>query len=160
MQGFQGLPACRDRLTPGIVLYPSNIFTPGVSTINFTSGVSHLRNGAWVMLSPTTPDFSALYSWTAGTSVHAYFDVYGYFKSDAPLKYYPITPAGRRTAPPSRTARRRRSRFRGTAASPVGAKAALVHLVVSSSGTDGDLTIYPSGQLVPSIRRSSSRPTS
>lgn len=135
-----------------IVAYPSNIFTPGVSTINFTSGMSHVRNGAWVALASTTPDFTALYSWTAGTSVHTYFDVHGYFKSDAPLKYYPITPC--RVADNSifvNNTTTKTFQIQGNCGVPVGAKAALVRLVAGSDGTDGDFTVYASGQSVPAI---------
>ena len=51
-----------------IALYPSNIATPGTSTLNFTSGITSLRNGAWVKLSPATPDIAAYFGSTAGRS--------------------------------------------------------------------------------------------
>lgn len=161
-QGVCGVPAGAGAVSlhvgvPGpaytgyIVLYPSNIFVPGVSTINFTSGMGNPRNGAWVALSPTTPDFAALYSWTAGTSVHTYFDVNGYFKSDAPLKYYPITPCRAVESATFASSATYTFQIQGNCGVPVGAKAAFVRLVVNTSSTVANLTVYPSDQPLPSI---------
>jgi serine protease len=126
-----------------ITLYPSNIGTPGVSTISFPGGISHLRNGARVNLSPSTPDFAAVFSGTAGASVHAYFDVNGYFKSDAPLKYHPIIPC-RSVSAILATGTVSTFQIQGNCGIPVGAKAALVRLVISGPTSSGDLTVYPS----------------
>jgi PKD repeat protein len=142
-----------------IKLYPSNLATPLVTTINFQAGISNLRNGARVNLSPTTPDLAAQFtSATSGASVHAYFDVYGYFKSDAPLKYHPITPCRAvDTSTPATggpvlvTDTVRTFQIQGNCGVPVGAKAALVRLVISSPTSGGDLTAYASNLSLPSI---------
>jgi hypothetical protein len=142
-----------------IALFPSNIAAPGVSTINFQGGISNLRNGARVNLSPTTPDFAAQFlSTTPGASVHAYFDVNGYFKSDAPLKYHPISPCRAvDTSSPSTggpalvTDTVRTFQIQGNCGVPFGAQAALLRLVVSSPTSGGDLSVYPSNLSLPTI---------
>jgi hypothetical protein len=128
-----------------ITLFPSNIATPGVSTINFPSGISILRNGALVKLSPTTPDFSAYFGATAGATVQVHFDVNGYFKSDAPLKYHPLTnPCRPVNAALLTTDTVRTFQIQGNCGVPVGAKAALVRLQVANPTSSGDITVYPS----------------
>ncbi len=141
-----------------IAVFPSNIATPGTSTINFQSGISNLRNDARVSLAPTTPDFAAIFSGSTGASVNAYFDVNGYFNSDAPLKYHPITscrvvdtsdPA--MGGPALVTDTVRTFQVQGNCGVPVGAKAAVVRLVVSIPTSEGDLTVYPSNLSLPSV---------
>lgn len=127
-----------------ITLSASNIATPLVSAINFQSGISNLRNGARVNLSPTTPDFAAYFGGAAGASVHTYFDVNGYFKPDAPLKYHPITPCRSVDAQTLVTGTVSTFQIQGNCGIPVGAKAALIRLVVSLPTSSGDLTVYPS----------------
>jgi hypothetical protein len=90
--------------------------------------------------------------------VHAYFDVNGYFKSDAPLKYHPITPCRPvDTSDPALggpvlvTDTVRTFQIQGSCGVPVGAKAVLVRLVVSSPTSAGDLTVYPSNLSLPAI---------
>jgi hypothetical protein len=134
-----------------ITLFPSNIGLPGTSTINFSSGISNLRNGARVSLSPSTPDLAAYFGGAAGTSVHAYFDVNGYFKSDAPLKYHPITPCRPIDSEILTTDTVRTFQIQGNCGVPVGAKAALVRLVVASPTSAGDLSVYPSNLSLPTI---------
>ncbi len=134
-----------------IALYPSDIAAPGTTTINFQSGISGLRNDARVSLSPTAPDFTALFSATAGASVDAYFDVNGYFKSDAPLKYHPITPCRPVDSAVLTTDTVSTFQFQGNCGVPVGAKAALLRLVVAAPTSSGDLTVYPSNLSLPAI---------
>lgn len=128
-----------------VTLYPSNIATPGVSTLNFNSGILVLRNGAWVKLSPTTPDIAAYISGsTPGTTAGFHLDVNGYFKSDAPLKYHPITPCRPVSSVLLTTDTVSTFQIQGNCGVPVGTKAALVRLVVSGPTSAGDLTVYPS----------------
>ena len=128
-----------------LTLFPSNIATPGVSTLNFTSGISVLRNSALVKLSPTTPDFSAYFGSTAGATAQVHFDVNGYFKSDAPLKYHPLTtPCRSVNAALLTTDTVRTFQIQGNCGVPVGAKAALVRLQVANPTSSGDITVYPS----------------
>lgn len=142
-----------------IAVFPSNIAAPAVTSIDFQSGIGSLRNAARVGLSPTTPDFSAQFSSaTPGASVHAYFDVNGYFKSDAPLKYHPIVPcravdtASLPTGGPALvTDTVRTFQIQGNCGVPVGAKAAVVRLVISLPNSAGDLSVYPSNLALPSI---------
>jgi PKD domain len=139
-----------------ITLYPSNIATPLVSAINFTSGISALRNGARVNLSPTTPDFAAYFGSTAGAAVHATFDVNGYFKSDAPLKYHPIAPCRAidtndpALGGPALVADVVRTfQIQGNCGVPVGAKAVVARLKVSAPTSVGVMSVYPSNLPLP-----------
>ena len=134
-----------------IALYPSNIATPGVSSIDFPSGVSQIRNGARVTLAPSAPDFAAVYSGPAATSVHAYFDVHGYYKSDAPLKYHPIAPCRSVSSATLATGTVTNFQIQGNCGIPVGAKAALVRLVVGATTSAGDLTVFPSNLPLSSV---------
>lgn len=153
-----GVPGPASSGSGSITLYPSNITLPGVSTISFPSGTPHLRNGARVSLSPSTPDFAAMFTGTAGASVHAYFDVNGYFKSDAPLKYHPITPCRSvDTGDPAMggsplvTGTVRTFQIQGNCGIPVGAKAALLRLVIGSPTSSGDLSVFPSNVSQPAV---------
>ncbi len=127
-----------------ITLFPSNISFPGTSTINFQSGISDLRNGALLRLSSTTPDLAAYFGGAAGTNVHAYFDVNGYFKSGAPLKYYPLIPCRPVDGAVLTTGTVSTFQIRGNCGVPVWAKAALLRLVVAAPTSSGNLTVYPS----------------
>ncbi|HEX6899864.1 MAG TPA: hypothetical protein VF789_09125 [Thermoanaerobaculia bacterium] len=154
-QGVCGVPAgaavaslhlgvARPAYNGYISLYPSNIATPGTSTLNFTSGITMLRNGAWVKLSPATPDIAAYFGSTAGATASVHFDVNGYFKSDAPLKYNPITPCRAVQGVLLTTDTVRTFPIQGTCGVPVGAKAVFVRLQIANPTSSGDLTAYPS----------------
>ncbi len=161
-QGVCGVPAgaAVGSLQVGVIapayggyftVYPSNIATPTVSAINFPAGISALRNGARVNLAPTTPDFAVNFGSTAGASVNATFDVNGYFKSDAPLKYHPIAPCRvvdttdpAMGAPALATDVVRTFQVQGNCGVPVGAKAAFFRLKVSVPTSVGVLSVYPS----------------
>src|SRR4029079_4791040 len=134
-----------------ITLFPSNIALPVTSTINFQSGISDLRNGARVNLSSTTPDLAARFGGSAGTSVHAYFDVNGYFKSDAPLTYNPVIPCQSVESAVLTNGTVSTFQIQGNCGVPVGAKAALLRLVVSAPTSSGNLTIYPSNLPLSSV---------
>jgi hypothetical protein len=130
-----------------ITLFPSSITAPGTSSVSFPAGITNLRNGARVRLSSTTPDLAALFSSTTpGASTHAHFDVNGYYKSDAPLKYRPITPCRvvDTASSPLVTDIVRTFQVQGNCGVPVGAKAVVVRLVVSGPTSAGDLSVYPS----------------
>lgn len=60
-------------------VYPSNVATPNISTINFQSG-NTIANGAVVSLAPTTPDL-AVYTYLTNNAAqtHMIIDVTGYF---------------------------------------------------------------------------------
>jgi PKD repeat protein len=167
-QGVCGVPAgaAVGSLQVGVIapayggyftVYPSNIATPTVSAINFPAGISALRNGARVNLAPTTPDFAVNFGSTAGASVNATFDVNGYFKSDAPLKYHPIAPCRvvdttdpAMGGPALVTDVVRTFQVQGNCGVPVGAKAAAVRLKVSVPTSVGVLSVYPSDVPLPS----------
>jgi hypothetical protein len=128
-----------------LTLFPSNISTPGVATLNFPSGTLVLRNSALVKLAPATPDFSVYFGATAGATVSVHFDVNGYFKSDAPLKYYPLMMPCRPVSSQLLTADTVRTfQIQGNCGVPAGAKAALVRLVVANPTSSGDVIVYPS----------------
>lgn len=89
---------------------------------------------------------------------HAYFDVHGYFKSDAPLQYRAITPCRAfDTADANAGAPRiavdvpRNVQIQGQCGVPAGAKAAVVRVVVSTPTSSGDLLLYPSNVAPPAV---------
>jgi len=137
-------------------LFKAGAFPP-VPTINFNAGVV-LANGARIGLAPTTPDVSInFYSPTAGASTHALIDVYGYFKSDAPLKYRPIITcravdtrfADQGGPAPLGAPETRNFQIRGNCGVPTSAKAVAVNITSVGSGGQGFLTVYPSGGSMP-----------
>jgi hypothetical protein len=137
-------------------LYPSNISTPTVSTINFQAGISALRNSARVNLSSTTPDFAVYFGASAGASVNATFDVNGYFKLDAPLKYHPVAPCravdttdAALGGPALVTDVVRTFQIQGSCGVPVGAKAVVARLKVSVPTSTGVMSVYPSNVSLP-----------
>ena len=137
-------------------LYPSNIATPAVSTMSFQAGISALRNSARVNLSSTAPDFAVYFGASAGASVNATFDVNGYFKSDAPLKYHPVAPCravdttdSALGGPALATDVVRTFQVQGNCGVPVGAKAVAVRLKVSTPTSVGVMSVYPSNVSLP-----------
>jgi serine protease len=162
IQGVCGVPvgAAAAALNPVVIgptagghapLFQAGTSSP-VPTINFNAGAI-LANGARIRLAPTTPDISLNYfSPTAGASTHALIDVYGYFKSDAPLKYRPITACravDTRSADqggPALTAPSTRNfQIRGNCGVPTTAKAVAVNITTTDQAGPGFLAVYPSG---------------
>lgn len=162
VQGVCGVPvgAAAAALNPVVIgptagghasLFQAGTFPP-VPTINFNAGTT-LANGARIRLAPTTPDISLNYfSPIAGASTHALVDVYGYFKSDAPLQYRPITACravDTRSADqggPALTAPSTRNfQIRGNCGVPLTAKAAAVSVTTVDQAGQGFLAVYPSG---------------
>lgn len=130
---------------------------PGMPTINFNVGVV-LTNGTRIRLAPTTPDVSVnYYSPTAGASTHAVIDVFGYFKSDAPLKYRPITACravdtrfADQGGPAALGAPETRNfQIRGNCGVPTSAKAVAVNITSVGSAGPGYLSASPSGAALP-----------
>lgn len=130
---------------------------PPAPTINFNAGVV-LANGARIRLAPTTPDVSVNYfSPIAGAhSTHALIDVYGYFKSDAPLKYRPITACravdtrfADQGGPVLAAPDTRNFQIRGNCGVPLSAKAVAVNITTVGSAGGGHLIVYPSGGAAP-----------
>jgi len=137
-------------------LYPSSISTPTVSTMSFQAGISALRNGARVNLSPTAPDFAVYFGAASGAAVNATFDVNGYFKPDAPLKYYPVAPCravdttdAAMGGPALVTDVVRTFQIQGNCGVPVGAKAVVARLKVSVPTSTGVMSVYPSNVSLP-----------
>lgn len=136
------------------------LFQAGTSlpmpTINFNSGVV-LTNGARRRLAPGTPDVSLYYaSQIAGSSTHAVVDVYGYFKSDAPLKYRPITACravdtrfADQGGPVLAAPDNRNFQIRGNCGVPLSAKAVAVNITTVGAAGGGYLVAYPSGGALP-----------
>jgi len=125
--------------------------------INFNAGMT-LANGVRIRLAPTTPDVAFNYfSPIAGTSTHALIDVYGYFKSDAPLKYRPITACravdtrlADHGAPALTGGSTRTFQIRGNCGVPVSAKAVAVNITAVGPTGPGFLVVYPSAGPFPS----------
>jgi hypothetical protein len=137
-------------------LYPSNISTPTASTINFQAGISALRNSSRVNLASTAPDFAVYFGASTGASVNATFDINGYFKSDAPLKYHPVAPCravdttdAAMGGPALVTDVVRTFQIQGNCGVPVGAKAVAVRLKVSVPTSVGVMSVYPSNVSLP-----------
>jgi len=136
-------------------LYQAGVFSP-VPMINFNAGVV-LANGARIRLAPTTPDVSVnYYAPIAGSSMHALIDVYGYFKSDAPLKYRPITACRAadtrfvgQGAPALAGGETRNFQIRGNCGVPLSAKAAAVKISALGPAGPGHLVVYASGTPMP-----------
>lgn len=137
------------------ILYQARAFPP-VPMINFNAGVV-LANGARIRLAPTTSDVSVnYYSPIAGAATHALIDVYGYFKSDAPLKYRPITPCravdtrfADQGGPALGAPDNRSFQIRGNCGVPLSAKAVAVNITTVGSAGPGHLIVYPSGGAAP-----------
>jgi len=138
-------------------LFQAGVF-PEVPVINFNAGVV-LTNGARIRLAPTTPDVSVnYYSPIAGAqSTHATIDVFGYFKSDAPLKYRPITACravdtrfADQGGPVLASPDTRNFQIRGNCGVPLSAKAVAVNITSVGSAGGGYLVAYPSGGTLPS----------
>lgn len=130
---------------------------PGMPVMNFNAGVV-LTNGARIRLAPTTPDVSVnYYSPIAGAqSTHAVIDVYGYFKSDAPLKYRPITACravdtrfADQGGPVLGAPGNRNFQIRGNCGVPLSAKAVAVNITTVGAAGGGYLAAYPSGSALP-----------
>jgi hypothetical protein len=130
---------------------------PGMPVMNFNAGVV-LTNGARIRLAPTTPDVSVwYYSPVAGAqSTHALIDVFGYFKSDAPLKYRPITACravdtrfADQGGPVLASPDARNFQIRGNCGVPTSAKAVAVNITSVGSAGGGYLVAYPSGGTPP-----------
>jgi PKD repeat protein len=130
---------------------------PPVPAINFNAGAV-LANGARIRLASTTPDVSInYYSPIGGASTHALIDVFGYFKTDAPLRYRPITPC---RAVDTRFADQggpaalgapetRKFQIRGNCGIPTSAKAVAVNITSVGSSGQGFLLAYPSDITMP-----------
>ncbi|MES1240365.1 MAG: PKD domain-containing protein [Acidobacteriota bacterium] len=128
---------------------------PPVSTISFNAGAV-LTNGARIRLAPATPDVSVNYFSPGGSSTHAVIDVYGYFKTDAPLKYRPITPCRAvdtrftdQGGPILGAPGNRNFQIRGNCGVPLGAKAVAVNITTVNAAGGGYLAAYPSSIALP-----------
>jgi hypothetical protein len=86
-----------------------------------------------------------------GTSVHAFFDVNGYFKSGAPLHYQTLVPCRSVDSAVLATGTVSTFQIQGNCGVPVGAKAALLRLVVAAPTSSGALTVYPSNLPLSSV---------
>lgn len=165
VQGFCGVPAgaAATALNTVIIMPTANGYAtlfqtgafPPVSTINFNAGAV-LANGARTRLAPTTPDLSLLYFAVPGASTHALVDVYGYFKSDAPLKYRPIiacrtvdTRFADQGGPVLGVSETRNFQIRGNCGVPASAKAVAVNITTTDQAGQGFLYVYPAGGAVP-----------
>ena len=111
-----------------------------------------------IRLAPTTPDVSVdYYTPIAGAqSTHAVIDVFGYFKSDAPLKYRPITACravdtrfADQGGPVLASPDTRNFQIRGNCGVPLSAKAVAVNITSVGSAGGGYLVAYPSGGTLP-----------
>ena len=142
-----------------VVLYPSDGGLPPVSTLNFNAEpTSATANGARLRLAPTTPDLTAFYGTNnggAGTS-HLIVDAQGYFKSDAPLRYHPLTPcravdtrAASTGGPVLANGETRAFQIKGNCGVPATAKAVAANLTAVTPAGTGFLSAYPTGTPYP-----------
>ena|GEM_PF-690660 len=141
-----------------VVLYPSDGGLPPVSTLNFNAEpTSATANGARLRLAPTTPDLTAFYGTNnggAGTS-HLIVDAQGYFKSDAPLRYHPLTPCravdtrAASTGGPVLASETRAFQIKGNCGVPATAKAVAANLTAVTPAGTGFLSTYPTGTPYP-----------
>lgn len=125
--------------------------TSTIPAINFPANDT-LANGARTRLAATTPDLSVRYSSpTSGSSTHALIDVYGYFKSDALLKYRPITACRavdtrqNDQGGPVLSPGARNFQIRGNCGIPTTAKAVALNITVVGPTGPGYMLVYPAG---------------
>jgi PKD repeat protein len=141
-----------------LAVFPVGAPFPPVATVRFLAGILAQANGARTALSSAGPDvtvqFQGLTS-TAGTT-HVTLDVFGYFKSDAPLKYRPVTPCrlvdtrfADQGSPALAASETRSFQVQGNCGVPVGAKAAMLNVVSVNPAGPGHLLLYPSGTSAP-----------
>lgn len=130
---------------------------PPVSTLSFIPGTLALANGARPRLAASTPDLAVQYlTGTAGATAHAVLDTTGYFKSDAPLKYRPVSPCrlldtrfADQGGPIMAAGETRAIQVQGNCGIPIGAKAAVLNVVALAPSAQGHLNLYPSGIPLP-----------
>ena len=167
LQGVCGVPAGATAVAVSLAaVTPTDaghvrVFPPDASQsmtpVRFPAGIIAQANGARTRLAATPPDLKLLFSSSnpAATS-HAVVDVYGYFKSDEPLRYRPITPCRlldtRLTdhgAPAFAGGEPRKVQVQGNCGVPVGAKAAVLNVTSVSPVGAGHLVLYPAGAPFP-----------
>ena len=132
---------------------------PGVSTINFIGGAL-IANGTRTALAASAPDVAVQYiGGTAGATNHVILSAHGYFRSDALLRYRPVTPCrlvdtryGERGGPLALGAGETRTfQVRGNCGIPLSAKAAMLNFVAVNPPWFGYINAYPSGTPDPGI---------
>ena len=143
-----------------IELFQAGTPVPFMATLRFPAGIFAQANGARTRLSASTPDLTVQFTGAGsqtGTS-HFVLDVYGYFKSDAPLKYRPVTPCrlvdtreADRGAPILAAGETRTFQVQGNCGIPVGAKAAMLNVVSTGSIANGRFEAFPSGTTQPGV---------
>lgn len=168
-QGVCGVPAGAtvgminlSAVTPSeggyIQMFPAGTPAPQIATVRFSTGTFAQANSARTKLSTSTPDITLQFmgDTSATGTTHAALDVYGYFKTDAPLKYRPITPCrlldtryADQGAPMMAIGETRTFQVQGNCGVPVGAKAAAVNVVAVSPADHGYLVLYASGNPLP-----------
>jgi|GEM_PF-2351390 len=142
-----------------IVLYPAGVPVPVATNLSFNAGINWIAEGERSALASSTPDLGMQFvSSTSSGSVHAVFDVNGYFSSGAPLKYHPL--AGCRavdtraadTGGPSLTGGSTRTfQLQGNCNVPVGAKAVFLNVVALGATATGDIRLYASNAAAPAV---------
>jgi PKD repeat protein len=142
-----------------IVLYAAGASVPTAANLSFNANINWLSEGARAGLSNSTPDLGIqLDSSTGSGSVHAVFDVNGYFASGGLLRYHPL--AGCRevdtrsldTGGPSITGGSTRTfQIQGNCNVPVGAKAVFLNAVALGATGTFDVRLYPSSGAAPAV---------
>ena len=141
-----------------IELFQAGTPVPFMATLGFPAGIFAQANGARTRLSASTPDVTVQFTGASsqtGTS-HFVLDAYGYFKSDAPLKYRPVTPCrlvdtrlADQGAPAMAANETRTFQVQGNCGIPVGAKAAMLNIVAAAPTGFGRFTAFPSDTAQP-----------
>ena len=169
VQGVCGVPAGATAgmlnlaaITPSeagqVQMFTAGTPIPHMATVRFPAGITAQANGARLKLSSSTPDVTLLFMGDTSTAgaAHAVLDAYGYFKTDAPLKYRPITPCrlldtrlADQGAPMLTAGETRAFQVQGNCGVPAGAKAAMLNVVVVGPAGNGHLNLYPSGTPLP-----------
>jgi PKD repeat protein len=142
--------------TPGhLTLFTAGTPVPNVSNINYpATPTGATANGARLKLAASTPDLGTLMSVYGGTA-HLLVDANGYFKSDASLRYIPLTPCRAldtreaEQAPALQQQVTRAVQIRGNCGVPPDAKAAMMNLTVIGPTGTGYVVAFPSGIALP-----------
>ncbi|HEX7154520.1 MAG TPA: PKD domain-containing protein [Thermoanaerobaculia bacterium] len=135
-------------------LFAAGSPVPNASQLNFKADRFAIANGARVPLGANGVTVRSVLPF--GGSTHLIVDVNGYFKDDAPLEYYPVTPCrALQTSqfpqgPALADGETRLVQIRGNCGIPADAKAAMLNVTVQNPTQRGNLLAWPTGVTRPS----------
>ncbi|HEX9985080.1 MAG TPA: PKD domain-containing protein [Thermoanaerobaculia bacterium] len=129
--------------------YAAGAALPGASQINFKTDRFAIANGARVPLGANGMAIQSAI--TNGGTAQVIVDVNGYFKDDAPLRYYPVTPCRALDTrsfpqgPALGNGETRLVQIRGNCGVPADAKVAMVNLTALQPTTGGNVLAWQTG---------------